>query len=629
MTAWLPEPVDFRARLNAAAAAPSTPERILRLAELARYRLDYLQTIQIDRALGKAVRTPVDGFTPIRLALLSACTVDHLVPAIRAAGLRHRLLFDVYVGVYGQYRQDILDPASPLQRFEPEAVVLSPTARDLVAHVPFDASEAEAEAAVAQAVAELRELWRIARQRFKATLIQQTFLDVTEPLFGNYDALLPAAPARLIARMNDRLARCAAEEGILLIDVAAKSAREGIDAWFDVARWLQGKMEIAPGAAPHYGDLLARLVAATRGRSRKCLVLDLDNTLWGGVIGDVGIDGIVLGEGSALGEAYLAMQRYAKRLSERGIILAVCSKNDPAIAEAAFRDHPEMVLKRTDVAAFVANWGDKAENLRTIAAQLNIGLDSLVFVDDSPAERARVRESLPMVAVPELPDDPARYVRVLADAGYFEAVSFTAEDRIRAKAYSANAQREAARSVAQSMRDFLQGLQMTAEYGQARPVDLPRITQLLNKTNQFNTTTRRYTPEEVLQLAMSADACVLQFRLRDRFGDNGLVSVMILRPAPDDAAALEIDNWVMSCRVFGRQLEEEAMNIAVETARARGARVLRARYVPTDRNGVIAGLFESLGFTREHQEAGGGGRWSLALADYVPRSTFIARKEVA
>ncbi|HXF45905.1 MAG TPA: HAD-IIIC family phosphatase [Burkholderiaceae bacterium] len=627
---WLPVASDFRSRLQAAALADAH-ERVATLAALARHRLGYLETIQLDRVLGAAACTPIDGFARVRLALLSACTVDHLAPAIRVAGLRHGLLFDVRLGSYAQYRQEILEPGSSLQQFAPEVVVLSLSAREFIADVPLAADEAEAERAVARAVAEVRALWRAARSRFRATVVQQTMLDVAEPVFGSYDALVPAAPARLIARLNEHLVRAAGEEGVLPLDVARAAARDGIDTWFDVARWLQGKLEIAPAAAPRYGELLARLIAAARGRSRKCLVLDLDNTLWGGAIGDVGVAGIVLGQGSALGEAYLAVQRYAKRLQERGIILAVCSKNDPAIAEAAFRDHPEMVLQRSDFAAFVANWNDKAENLRAIAERLNIGLDSLVFVDDNPAERARIRASLPMVAVPELPDDPALYVRTLADAGYFEAVSFTAEDRNRAESYAADAGREALKSVAQSMDDFLRGLQMTVEYGPARPVDLARVTQLLNKTNQFNTTTRRYAAEEVSALAHDAGALLLQFRLLDRFGDNGLVSVMILRRTSGEADVFEIDNWVMSCRVFGRQLEFEAMTIAVEAARAAGARAIEARFVPTERNGVISHLFETLGFARLPAPADppGVSRWRLALADYVPRPTFIARRRVA
>jgi FkbH-like protein len=460
-------------------------------------------------------------------------------------------------------------------------------------------------------------------------IIQQTFLDVTEPLFGSYDRFVPGAPSRVIARLNDRLCEAAAEDRVLLLDIARASQRDGIDAWFDSGRWFQGKLEIAPQAAPQYGDLLSRILSAQRGLSKKCLVLDLDNTLWGGVIGDDGIDGIVLGEGSAIGEAHLGLQRYAKQLRDRGVILAVCSKNDAGIAEAAFNDHPEMVLRRSDIAALLANWNDKTENLKAIAMRLNIGLDSLVFVDDNPVERERIRHSLPMIAVPELPEDPAQYVRCLADAGYFEAVAFTSEDRDRARQYAENAEREALLESAQSMDEFLRGLKMSVVFSPFTAVDHTRIVQLINKTNQFNTTTRRYTSEEIAHITKMPNALTLQFRLVDRIGDNGLVSTMILRPTQDREDALEIENWVMSCRVFGRQLEFEAMNIAVEAARARGVRALMADYIPTSKNNVISALYPALGFSAANQAVPiGVTRWFLNIADYMTLETHIARAGV-
>ena len=274
------------------------------------------------------------------------------------------------------------------------------------------------------------------------------------------------------------------------------------------------------------------------------------------------------------------MQHYAKQLKERGIILAVCSKNDARSPRPRFAIIRRWSLRRSDFAAFQANWDDKAQNLKAIATRLNIGLDSLVFVDDNPIERARIRQSLPMVAVPEMPDDPAHYVRCLADAGYFEAVAFTADDRNRAEQYAANAEREALLGSAESMDEFLRGLNMTAVYGPFTAVDHARVVQLINKTNQFNTTTRRYAGEEIAQIMDDPDALTLQFRLLDRVGDNGLVSTMILRPTAAEDAVLEIENWVMSCRVFGRELEFEAMNVAVEAARERGVRALRRRLYP-------------------------------------------------
>jgi FkbH-like protein len=626
---WLPVARDFRGDLRASLDGVEPTECLERLAALAAYRLGFLETVQLDRALGRLGLKEAPGFRPIRLALLSSSTVDHLSPAIRVAGLRRKLLIEVHSGAYGQYRQELLDPMSALHQFAPQSVLFSLSARDAIASVPLTATAAEVDEAIARFVGDLRSFWRKAREVGKAGVIQQTFIDVTDPLFGGYDRIVPGAPARVVTRLNDQLCEAAARDDVLLLDVARASERDGIDAWFDVGRWLQGKLEIAPQAAPLYGDLAARILAAQRGLSKKCLVLDLDNTLWGGVIGDDGLDGIVLGEGSAAGEAHLALQHYAKQLKERGIILAVCSKNDAKIAEAAFQDHPEMVLRRSDIAAFQANWDDKAENLKAIAARLNIGIDSLVFVDDNPVERARVRQSLPMVAVPELPEDVAHYVRCLAEAGYFEAVAFTPEDRDRAQQYAANAEREALLGSAESMDEFLRGLNMTTVFGPFTAVDHARVVQLINKTNQFNTTTRRYTSEEIEYLTNLADALTLQFRLLDRVGDNGLVSAMILRPTPGDEDLLEIENWVMSCRVFGRQLEFEAMNIAVEAARERGARALVANYFPTAKNDVIATLYPSLGFTEVNQPVpdSGARRWFLNLADYVVRDTHIFAQE--
>jgi FkbH-like protein len=625
---WLPLPANFRADLRVAREESDPAVRLGQLAALAQCRLDFLQTIQLDQMIRRESFDGQPEFQPVRLALLASHTVDHLVPGITVGCLRRRLLARVHVAPYGQYRQALLEEDSFLFDYRPDFVLFSLSAAQVLPQVPPTADTAEAEALVAAIVAELRLLWRQARERLAATVLQQTFLDTAEPLFGGYDRVAPGAPTNLIARLNARVSEAAAEDNVLLLDVAREATRSGLDTWFDRTRWLQGKLEISPPMGPMYGELVARLVGAQRGLSRKCLVLDLDNTLWGGVVGDVGVEGIVLGEGTGVGEAYLAVQRYAKMLKDRGIILAVCSRNDPQIAEAAFREHPEMILGQSDIAVFVANWQDKVTNMLDIAERLNIGVDSLVFLDDNPAERARVRESLPTVAVPELPDDAAGYVRCLADAGYFEAIAFTSEDAQRARQYSANTSREALRSVAATLDDFLQGLEMRATYGAFRPVDLQRVAQLVNKTNQFNPTTKRYSLQEITAIAAADQNLTLQFRLVDRFGDNGLVSSMILRPAKGEPAALDLDTWVMSCRVFGRQLEDEAMNVAVETARARGVKTFRAIYIPTARNGVVKDLYARLGFAPVHGAAAAEGatEWRLDLDKYVSRKTSISRQ---
>ena len=627
MLDWLPPLQDFRALLRR--AQEPAPDRLEKLAALSQLRLGFLETIQLDRALGPLGAAELhEGFASVRLAVLSSATVDHLVPAIRVGGLRRRLLVDVHVAPFGQYRQQLLDPQSPLHQVEPGIILFSLTAREAIAAVPLAATKACVEAAVDRFLDDLRVLWRKAKDAFNATVIQQTFLNTAEPLFGSYDRMVAGAPRQGITLLNQQLEQAAVQEGVYLLDIATESERDGLNAWFDVTRWLQGKMEIAPQAAPMYGDLLARVVAAQRGLSKKCLVFDLDNTLWGGVIGDDGMEGIVLGEGNAAGEAYLALQRYARQLRERGVILAVCSKNNPEVAQAVFRDHPEMVLRLTDIAAFVANWEDKATNLVNIARQLNIGIDSLVFLDDNPAERARIRESLPMVAVPELPDDAALYLRCLARAGYFESVAFTAEDATRADQYAVDASRGNLLESAQTMEDYLRKLEMSVTFGPIEAANLPRVAQLIGKTNQFNPTTRRHSLQDLTKFIATGQCLTLQFRLADRFGDSGLVSAMILRPDQRIKDQIEIDTWVMSCRVFGRQLEYEAMNIAVEAARSMGARTFRADYIPTSKNTVVRDLYSTLGFAPVTEDPSGNRatRWSLQLSEYVPHPTYIARR---
>src|SRR5262252_2840104 len=277
-------PADFRGRLKAALALRDDAARLDALCSLAAVALGYVEAIQLDKALaGIAPEVAGQRLTPIRAAILSSGTVDHLVPALRVAALRRGFFVRTFAGAFGQYRQQLLDPSTPLQAFAPDAVMLSLSARAVVGALPTDADHEQVERVLQAEVAEVRSLWRAARQRFGAAILQQTYLDVFEPLFGSYDRIAAASPARVVDRLNDLLAVAAREDGIALIDVARASARDGIDVWHDPARWLQGKMEIAPQAAGRYGELVARVIAAQHGRSRKCLVLDLDNTLWGGV----------------------------------------------------------------------------------------------------------------------------------------------------------------------------------------------------------------------------------------------------------------------------------------------------------------------------------------------------------
>jgi FkbH-like protein len=441
----------------------------------------------------------------------------------------------------------------------------------------------------------------------------QTVVPPFEPLFGSLDAAESGSPRAMVAALNARIATWAAESNDVLVDAAGLAAAVGLQNWHDPTQWHSAKLPFAPELVPLYADLVARTVAAIRGKTRKCLVLDLDNTLWGGVIGDDGLEGIKLGQGSAEGEAFLAIQRMALEYRARGILLAVCSKNEDAIARQPFREHPDMLLKEDHIAAFQANWLDKASALRSIAEQLNIGIDSLVFLDDNPFEREQVRRELPLVGIPELPTEPALFPRTLAWAGYFDAVSISAEDRKRADMYQANTSRSAAMASSSDMDSYLRSLDMLCTIRPFDGVGRARIAQLINKSNQFNLTTRRYTENEVAALETTPGKFTMQVRLADKFGDNGMISVVVFDKGVD---VWTNDVWLMSCRVIGRRVEEAILAHVCAAAKVAGAKRLVGRYLRTAKNNMVAEHYGKLGFALI-ETADGGSVWELDLGRYV------------
>ncbi|HET6618661.1 MAG TPA: HAD-IIIC family phosphatase [Dongiaceae bacterium] len=627
---WLPDHPAFADAVKLAKEQPVGRDRLAAVIHLAGCRRDFVATEKLDRLAGSSIEpaaVSAANLSSASLAILSSHTVDHLGPAIRVAGLCRRLALATYFTPYGLYRQALLDADPKLAAFKPQFILLALDAYELNPNVPLDAGDAEAAAAIEASVTDLRRLWQVVRERFSAQPIQQTLVPTAVPLFGSFEGLVPGSPVALTDRLNSGIRAAAREDGVLLLDLAWHASRvEDRSAIGDPVRWHQAKQLISPGFAPLFGDWVARIVGAALGQSRKAVVVDLDNTLWGGVVGDDGLEGIQLGQGSAAGEAFAAFQRFLLSMSKRGIVLAVSSKNDSAIAESAFASHPEMVLRRSDIASFHANWDDKATNLRRIAEELNLGMEALVFVDDNPAERHMVRRELPAVAVPELPDDVAFYPARLADSGCFEATSYTAEDASRSRSYSENIQRKTILQQATDMKGYLKGLSMTLAASNIGPVDLPRATQLINKTNQFNLTTRRYTETEVKRLAESPEAVALSFRLRDRFGDNGLISVILARADKSlSEDALLIDTWLMSCRVLGRQVEAAAFEVLIGEVSRRGIRTLVGEYRPTARNGLVVDHYSKLGFVplRGDGEPGEATFWRFDLEHGVPPAHFI------
>ena len=614
---WLrPAPRDFRDQLRGLQKEVRGERGDglgLRIYSLANHALDENQLVSLARLAGEIFAgAALEPFSAVKLGVFGDGTLSLLAPAIAGTALRHRLAVDTYVGEFNRALIDALDPSSPVRSAGLDMALIVSDARVLGLDQPAASREAANEK-VERAFLQLRQTAEGLRASVGSAILVQTVADPLEPLFGSFDRVEAGSPLSMIAAFNRRVAEWAEGGSIVLVDIARLAECVGLETWDDPAHWHASKLGFAPSLLPVYADVVARAMAAVRGLSRKCLVLDLDNTLWGGVIGDDGLGGIVLGQGSATGEAYLAVQRMALALRARGVVLAVCSKNEEAAARAPFREHPDMLLREDHIAVFQANWTDKAANLRAIAETLNIGVDALVFLDDNPAERMQVRLELPLVGVPELPEDPALYARTLAAAGYFEAVSFSKEDRERAEMYQANAQRAAALGASGDIGAYLASLDMVCTIGSVNDLAKARVAQLINKSNQFNLTTRRYSESELAAAIRDPGRHVAQVRLVDRFGDNGIIAVLIADKA---AGAWEIDTWLMSCRVLGRRVEEACLAHLAAAARAAGAKALIGKYIPSPKNAMVRDHYRKLGFAPEG-ESDGTTTWRLDLGAFV------------
>jgi FkbH-like protein len=615
---WLlPPPDDFRQRvrsLRAAIAEGRFDGVVGELVALANHGLDLTQLEQLAKtARMYAEAVPRPELRVIRLGLLGTGTQDIIGGVLVGSALRHNLLLDIVQADYGAAVQAACDPGSDFRAQDPEFVLVSSDFRALDLDRSMVSAE-EAHSKVEFAAGTLRAMVDGLKGWVRGGILFQTIVPPMEPFFGSLDLMQAQSGYAMVDSLNRRIAEWARAGDVTVVDVARAAAWVGLENWDDPARWHMAKMPFALDLAPFYGDLVARVLAAIAGKARKCLVLDLDNTLWGGVIGDDGVEGIVLGQGSAGGEAFLEIQRLARRLRQRGVILAVCSKNEQEAALLPFREHPEMELREDDIAVFHANWTDKASNLRLIAESLEIGLDALVFLDDNPAERAQVRRELPMVAVPELPEDPALYPRTLMAAGWFEAVSFVEEDARRADDYQAQVKRRELAS-SSDVAGYLASLEMTCSLKPFDAVGRARISQLVNKSNQFNLTTQRYTEAQIAAFEADPSYFTLQVRLADRFGDSGMISVIIFRK---DGADWVNDTWLMSCRVLGRRVEEAVLAEVAQAARAEGAKRLVGRYLPSPKNKMVARHYNKLGFALAEETAEGATTWVLDLAAYQP-----------
>ncbi len=574
---------------------------------------DYLGQLQRSRRLPD----PPPGAP--RVALVGDVSLQILAPLLRLELAERGLPVALWEAPFGGLMQQALDPGSHLRHFGPDVIVVVLAAEGLRDRY---FRRADGPGFVNEVLDETRALWGGLQRGKAGAIVQTTFVPPMERPFGSYGHRLGTATfGGAIAEINARL-RAAAQEtpGVFLADIDNLASDVGRQQFLDRRHWVLAHALCAPDLLPRVARRLAAIVGATQGRVVKCVVCDLDNTLWGGIVAEDGIEGLALGDLDE-GDVFRDFQWFLKSLRNRGVLLAVCSKNDEVVARRVFREHPGMVLTEADIAAFVANWEDKATNIRRIQQRLNIGLDSMVFLDDSTFERNLVRSLLPDVVVPELPEDPAYYLSTIESLDLFETTTHSAEDALRTDSYLQEERRQQAAAQAGSLEGYLQALETTAIVGRFSPTTIGRVAQLLQRSNQFNLTTRRYTEADCRNLADDPATLPFWVRVSDRFGDFGIVAVVIARRRE---TTLEIDTFAMSCRVLQRGVERLAIDTVFEAAARMGLLSVTGIYRPTAKNGMVESFYRDLGFAAAG-EIDGAQIWVANTDGWVPGRAAIRR----
>lgn len=566
-------------------------------------------------------KSDMAGLPVVRLSVLGDCATQHLCRAIRGLGYEEGLAVEIWEADYNQIELQLVDEQSPLYESRPDMVLLMLCHQKLY-ETFCSTPESERPQFAERILKKVTGYWEMVSARCEARILQSNFMLVDDAVFGNYANKTAYSYAYQVRKLNVLLMQAAQESAVgkrvSVVDMDLLQQRYGAESVQDERTYFVGKLPIAVKYLPAVAEQVIRIIKALRGSVKKCIVTDLDNTLWGGVIGDDGIENIQIGE-LGQGQAFSGLQTWLKELKKRGILLAVCSKNEEAAAKQPFEKHPEMILKLDDFAMFVANWEDKAGNIRRIQETLNIGMDSIVFLDDNPFERELVRSLIPDICVPELPEDPSAYLPYLRQCGLFETASFSEEDTKRTGQYREEALRTSEQSRYENYEEYLQSLHMEAYVSPFDAFHTPRIAQLSQRSNQFNLRTIRYTEADVERLSKDERYETLFFCLKDAFGDYGLISVVVLEKQPE--GVLFIEEWFMSCRVLKRGMEEFIADTIVGKARELGCQRVIGEYLPTLKNQMVERLYERLGFTTL-----GEGRYEADAAAYSMHETFICRQ---
>lgn len=573
--------------------------------------------MKIFSELKKNLKNDFSNLIPVKVALLGDNPTQLLTIALRGTGYDMGFDLQIWEAGFDQIERQVFATASEFYAYKPDVVIIFHSSHQLLQKYnklnPEDYSELAEER-----LKQVENLTAAISSSLTAKIIYCNYPEINDAVFGNYANKTQSSFLYQTRKLNYGLMEFATNNaGFYICDLAAVQNQCGKATLFQPSVYINTGMVLSIDILPEVAARTVELIAAMYGKFKKCLVFDLDNTIWGGVIGDDGIENMQLGS-LGIGKAFTELQHWLKKLKNRGIILAACSKNTEGIAMEAFEKHPDMVLQTDDIAMFAINWDNKVDNLHRIQSTLNIGFDSMVFLDDNPFERNMVRENITEITVPELPSDPADYLEYLYGLNLFETASLSNEDAERTKLYQTEAKRTAEQHSFVNEDDFLKSLNMLSVVEPFTNFNIPRVAQLTQRSNQFNLRTIRYTEDELKKLAESAGVFSFTFGLEDKFGDNGLIAAVILKKENEDI--LFVDTWLMSCRVLKRGMENFVLNELIDAAAKNCFKYLKGEYLPTAKNGIVKGHYANLGFT------GRNGYWTMPVDDYQTKNAFISRK---
>ena len=580
------------------------------------------------KTLKRLVKKDVSSLPVLKVSLLGDSATQFLATAIRGIGVERGFNVDLYESDYNQIEQQVLDPTSDLHVHRAKYTILFQSTHKLLEKYSLMPLEQQ----LTLATDRINFIHSVCDNVF-GTIIVYNYPEIDDAIFGSYANKVSTSFTFQIRKLNYELMLLAQEcQNLFICDLSGLQNKFGRDFMFDPTIYVSTEMLLSIDALPYVASRTFDIIQSIEGRFKKCLIIDLDNTIWGGVVGDDGWENIQLGHGLGIGKAYTEFQQWVKKLRNRGIIIAVCSKNDDSKAKEPFEKHPEMVLRLDDISVFLANWENKADNIRTIQQILNIGFDSMVFIDDNPFERNFVRENLPEVTVPELPEDPGEFLEYLYSLNLFETASFNLGDRERTRQYQIEAQRITAARKFTNEADFLSSLEMVSEVTSFNRFNTPRVAQLSQRSNQFNLRTIRYTEAQIAAIEANPKLQGFAFTLEDKYGDNGLIAVVILQEQSSDT--LFIDSWFMSCRVLKRTMENFTLNVIASWAISHGYSRIIGEFIPTRKNQMVERHYPSLGFAFLSQSpfdesvsnSSIATQYVLSLSSFTPLETCIRLK---